>query len=245
MEPFVVEPGEGASISPIGGDRSAFKALGTQTGGTFALMEQIVPPGHGPRRHVHRREEESFYILEGEFGFEVGERQFVAGPGSFVFGPRGIPHRFWNARGADGRFLLIISPAGLEPFFEGFSRVLAESPGDLDRQAEVASRYGLEFVWWQAAGASACSAAAADRLRWCRAHQFVGGGHALADCADLRSAAFSSPQGIRSTGSVGRVCGRGSTRIEAGESMGAILRGNPLRHQGRAYGRRVFDHSPG
>lgn len=146
MEPLLVVPGEGTPISPIGGDRSFFKALGPQTGGAFALLEQTVPPGHGPRRHVHRREEESFYILEGEFGFEVGDRTFVAGPGSFVLGPRDIPHRFWNAGGADGRFLLLITPAGLEPFFAEFSRVMAESPGDLALQAEVAARYGLEFV---------------------------------------------------------------------------------------------------
>ena len=141
-----VKPGEGESISPIGGDLSFYKARGPQTGGTFALLEQAVPPGHGPRRHVHRREEESFYILEGEFGFEVGGRQFVAEPGTFVLGPRDIPHRFWNAGTTLGRFLLIITPAGLEPFFEEFSRVLAESPGDLVRRAEVAGRYGIEFV---------------------------------------------------------------------------------------------------
>lgn len=146
MEPLIVPPGVGKPISPIGADTSFFKALGSQTGGSFALMEQTVPPGHGPRRHVHRREEESFYILEGEFGFEVGDRQFVAGPGTFVLGPRDIPHRFWNAGSTDGRFLLIISPPGLESFFEEFSRALAESPGDLARQAEVAARYGLEFV---------------------------------------------------------------------------------------------------
>lgn len=146
MEPLVVPPGSGNAISPIGDDTSFFKALGSQTGGAFALMEQKVPPGHGPRKHVHRREEESFYILEGEFGFEVGDQQFVAGPGTFVLGPRDIPHRFWNAGSTEGRFLLIISPPGLEPFFEEFSRVLAESPGDLARQVAVAARYGLEFV---------------------------------------------------------------------------------------------------
>jgi mannose-6-phosphate isomerase-like protein (cupin superfamily) len=146
MEPVVVTPGEGRSISPIGGDQSFWKAKGAQTGGAFAMMEQSVPPGHGPRRHVHHREEESFYILEGEFGFEVGGRSFVAGPGTFVLGPRDIPHRFWNVGQTTGRFLLIISPPGLEPFFEEYSRVMAESPQNLVLQAEVAGRYGIEFV---------------------------------------------------------------------------------------------------
>ena len=146
MEPLVVKPGQNRTISPIGGDESFWLALGSQTRGAFAIMEQSVPPGHGPRKHVHHREDESFYILEGEFGFEVGDRQFVAGAGSFVLGPRDIPHRFWNAGKTPGRFLLILSPPGLEPFFEEFSRVMAESPDDLALQATVASRYGLEFV---------------------------------------------------------------------------------------------------
>jgi mannose-6-phosphate isomerase-like protein (cupin superfamily) len=146
MEPLVVLPGEGKSISPIGGDWSYYKALGTQTGGTFALMEQTVPPGRGPRRHVHHREEESFYILEGEFGFEVGDDHFLARPGTFVLGPRDIPHRFWNAGTRDGKFLLIISPAGLEPFFEELSRLIVEAPNDHARQAELAGRFGIEFV---------------------------------------------------------------------------------------------------
>src|SRR5262245_39524419 len=137
MDPFFVLPGAGKVISPIGDDRSVFKAVGSQTGGAFALMEQMVPPGAGPRRHVHHREEESFYILEGEFGFEVGDRGFVAGPEAFVFGPRGIPHRFWNAGTTDGRLLLLISPAGLEPFFKEFSDVLAQFPGELNRHAET------------------------------------------------------------------------------------------------------------
>src|SRR5436305_16204 len=124
MEPLLVGPGEGRLISPLVGDRTRYKAIGEQTRGNFALLEQAVPPGHGPPRHVHHREEEAFYILEGEFGFELGDRQFVAGAGTFVLGPRDIPHRFWNAGKSTGRFLLIISPAGLEPFFEEYSRAL-------------------------------------------------------------------------------------------------------------------------
>ena len=146
LQPLVVRPGEGRGISPIGGDQTFWKATGSQTGGAFAMLEQSVPPGHGPRRHVHRREEESFYILDGDFGFEVGDAQFIAGAGSFVLGPRDVPHRFWNAGSAPGRFLLLISPAGLEPFFEEFSRVVASSPNDLPLQAQVAGRYGIEFV---------------------------------------------------------------------------------------------------
>jgi mannose-6-phosphate isomerase-like protein (cupin superfamily) len=146
MTPLIVKPGEGKAISPIGTEQSFWKAIGSQTGGSFALLEQNVAPGHGPRRHVHSREDESFFILDGEIGFEVGDRSFVAGPGTFVFGPRGIPHRFWNSGTSPARFLLFISPAGMEPFLEESSRVMAESPTDLARQAALAAEYGIAFV---------------------------------------------------------------------------------------------------
>lgn len=146
LPPLFVPPGEGKKISPIGGDVTSYKVIGSDTGGKFAMLEQHVPPGHGPRRHVHSREEETFYIIEGTFGFEVGDQHITAPAGSLVLGPRDVPHRFWNAGGTDGKFLLIISPAGLEPFFEEYSRLLAEHPGDLGMQAELAGRYGMQFV---------------------------------------------------------------------------------------------------
>ena len=146
MSPLWIKPRKGELISPIGGDQTYYKVIGEQTGGHFAMLEQTVPPVQGPRKNVHTREDESFYILEGDFGFEIGDWSFVAGPGSFVFGPRDIPHRFWNAGTTTGRFLLTISSPGLEPFFTEFSNVLAAFPSDQVRQAEIAARYGLYFV---------------------------------------------------------------------------------------------------
>ena len=146
LTPKYVAPGTGKAISPIGGDHTTYKAIGAETAGNFAMLEQVVPPGHGPRKHVHRREEESFYILQGEFTFEVGDETIVASAGSFVLGPRNVPHRFWNSGSSPGKFLLIISPAGLEPFFEAFSQLIAAAPDDHVRQSELAGTYGLEFV---------------------------------------------------------------------------------------------------
>jgi hypothetical protein len=70
----------------------------------------------------------------------------VARPTASSYGPRDLPHRFWDAGSRDGWFLLIISPAGLESFFEGFSRLIAEAPDDHVHQAEPAARYGVGFV---------------------------------------------------------------------------------------------------
>ncbi|MCS6849972.1 MAG: cupin domain-containing protein [Gemmataceae bacterium] len=142
----IVAPKGGPTISPIGGDVTRYKVSGADTAGAFALLEQIVPPGHGPWRHVHSREEESFYITDGKFTFEVGDARFVATAGAMVLGPRAIPHRFWNSGPVPGKLSLLITPTGLEPFFEEFSRLLAEHPGDLATQAELAGRYGMQFV---------------------------------------------------------------------------------------------------
>jgi hypothetical protein len=85
-------------------------------------------------------------VLDGEFEIEVDDRRFVACPSTFVPGPRHVSHRFWDAGNAPGQFLLVASPPDLEPYFEEFSRLIAESPEDLARQAELASQYGFEFV---------------------------------------------------------------------------------------------------
>lgn len=147
MEDFLfLAPEEGKKISPIGGDVSFYKAYSVDTGGNYAMLLQIVPPNHGPRKHVHKNEEEAFYILQGQFGFEVGDSKLTAETGSFVLGPRGIPHKFWNSGNTTGKFLLIISPGGLEPFFEEFSQLMLEAPLDFERQAVLAGKYGITFV---------------------------------------------------------------------------------------------------
>jgi mannose-6-phosphate isomerase-like protein (cupin superfamily) len=146
MQPFIGKPGEGTVISPIGGDTTYYRATGAQSDGAFALLEQTVPPGHGPRKHVHTREEESFYIIEGTFTFEVGNDRYEVGPGGFVLGPRDVPHTFWNSGTTVGKFLLFITPAGLEPFFTEYSEVIAKFPGNKEKQAECAARYGMSFV---------------------------------------------------------------------------------------------------
>jgi len=64
------------------------------TEGQFALIEMLARKGTEPPRHVHHREDEAFYVLEGEITFYIGDETYVATPGTFVFAPRGIPHSF-------------------------------------------------------------------------------------------------------------------------------------------------------
>src|ERR671912_2955679 len=71
-----------------------FKVSSEDTGGMYALADSVVVPEGEAPLHVHHREDEGFWVLEGELTFDVGEETIKAGPGSFVFGPKGIPHRF-------------------------------------------------------------------------------------------------------------------------------------------------------
>lgn len=145
--PFIIPPGGGKVVSIIGEDKVNFKAYTQETNGQYSLMYQTVPPKHGPRKHVHTFEDEAFYVLDGEFSFEVGDQFFKGTPGTFIFGPRGIPHKFWNSGEKAANFLIILSPArGLELFFEEFAQLLHENPSDFEKQAVLAEKYGIFFV---------------------------------------------------------------------------------------------------
>src|SRR5438270_8161368 len=71
-----------------------FLATGEETQGQFALMEQCARKGNVPPRHIHHREDETFYVIEGEMTFSVGDQTIQATPGTMVFAPRDIPHSF-------------------------------------------------------------------------------------------------------------------------------------------------------
>ena len=89
---FAVGSDEGEARWWFGG-LATIKATKEQTGGQYTLVEVLNAEGEGPL-HVHHREDEGFWILEGRLSFEVGEEKIKAGPGSFVFGPKDVPHRY-------------------------------------------------------------------------------------------------------------------------------------------------------
>src|ERR1700674_4071280 len=90
---FVVRREGGEAVWFLG-TLMQLKAGGKETGGAFGLIEQVLPAGFRPPPHVHTREDEGFYIIEGRLAFSCGDRRLEAGPGSFVFLPRGIEHTF-------------------------------------------------------------------------------------------------------------------------------------------------------
>ena len=139
----VVGPGEGETIrSPIAGELT-FVARGEQTNGAVSAFDVVVPPGEGPPLHVHAREDESVWVLEGDLRFKLDGEVRWTPPGSFVFIPHGAAHCFQNAGTRPGRLVVTITPAGLERFFESLSDLSTLDPDAFRRAGAEA---GLTVV---------------------------------------------------------------------------------------------------
>jgi quercetin dioxygenase-like cupin family protein len=117
------------------------------------MAEVSVPPGGGNPPHIHRREEETFYIQQGTLTVQVGGETVTASAGDFVFLPRGVAHSFQNTGNVDAKVLLVVTPAGLEKFFEESFYPLADCPDAppmtdafMGRMLAAASNCGLEFL---------------------------------------------------------------------------------------------------
>lgn len=135
------------------GDVYRFLALGKETGGSYCLMEAKVFPGGGPPPHTHSREEEGFYVLEGEVAFYVEEERRVGTPGDSFHIPRGTVHRFHNETDQPARMLIWTAPAGIEEMFLRLGRETddpdtppAVSPEEIDRLLAIAPEYGIDIL---------------------------------------------------------------------------------------------------
>ena len=134
LKPYLLQAGAG--IPGFGPDVKAARA---STGGSLTLIESRTRGG--APRHVHTREDEYFYVVEGTLIVRCGDETFEAGPRSFVFLPRGIPHSWDVAGDGEATVLLITAPAMLEEFLRDYHA--ATSP---DARNQVAARYGLTFL---------------------------------------------------------------------------------------------------
>jgi mannose-6-phosphate isomerase-like protein (cupin superfamily) len=142
--PFAVEPGAGPVLETPTGDAITVKADTRSTNGSLTVLELLVAPGSGPAQHIHLREDEVWWVLEGDFRFKAGDAMFRASTGGMAFGPRGVPHNFQNIGDAPGRLLIITSPSGVERFFEQFAAL--PSPTDADALAAVGHANWVEFI---------------------------------------------------------------------------------------------------
>jgi quercetin dioxygenase-like cupin family protein len=151
--PVLRTAAQGRTIAVVG-DVYRFLATGDETNGKYALWEAIVPPGGGPPPHVHSREEEGFYILEGEITFQVDGVTRVATAGMFANMPVGVPHSFKNASDKPAKMLISVAPAGAEQMFfevgvvlpDGATTALPPSKAEIEKLLEVSPKYGIEIL---------------------------------------------------------------------------------------------------
>ena len=135
---------DGGERLPFNGMELVIRASAESTGGAFSIVEEINAVD--APLHIHEREDELFYILEGHHIFTVGGREIEAGPGDVVFGPRGVPHAQRRVVPRTGRTLSMFSPAGFEQFFRDLSeadRAGALGPEDMVR---ITEQHGARWV---------------------------------------------------------------------------------------------------
>jgi len=134
------------------GELLTLYATAEQTGGAFSLMEERLPKGAEPPPHVHRREDESFFLLEGQLTVRVGDQTLRARPGTFVHCPRDVPHAL-TVESDEVRMLTLCTPGGVERLFvelgePATSRTLPAHDGapDVERIVTLAAHYGAEVL---------------------------------------------------------------------------------------------------
>ena len=151
-EAKVVHAGDGKKIA-VAGDLYTFLAEGEDASRSYALWEAVVPPGGGPPPHVQSREDEGFYVLEGEITLVADGQKVIARKGSFLNIPTGVLHSFTNETEDDARMLILVAPAGMEKMFEETGTVVTDpsarptppTPQELEKMASVAQKYGIEI----------------------------------------------------------------------------------------------------
>jgi mannose-6-phosphate isomerase-like protein (cupin superfamily) len=150
---YAVAPGEGERIWIVG-DTLTFKSTGESTGGDLVLVENLTAPGGGPPPHIHTRENEFFYVLDGTFEIRIGDELHTLGPGGHAYVPRGTVHNFRNTAQTPSRILVGFTPGGMERFFRESGRPATDDgpapaldEDEIARTSVAARKYGLEVAF--------------------------------------------------------------------------------------------------
>lgn len=152
LKPVIVPPAGGDTVFLVG-DTYTTLLSGHQTGGTFTLLEALVPPDTGPPPHRHEAEDETFILVEGSIDFHLAGETHQAAAGSVIFVPKGAVHSFRNKGTGPAKMLFMYSPAGMEGMFTeigkpGTRNVQAPplDPADIAAMIAVAGKYKFTIV---------------------------------------------------------------------------------------------------
>jgi quercetin dioxygenase-like cupin family protein len=147
-----VPAGEGPSIWAVA-DTYTIKATATQTKGSMGFIDASVPPGGGPTPHAHNDQDETFYMLAGHLEFLDGDHTFTAGPGDFIYVPRGVRHRFTNKGVQTARMIFLFTPGGPEEIWLELSEKARAgeqapplTPEDMPRYMDIGRRTNVDLL---------------------------------------------------------------------------------------------------
>jgi quercetin dioxygenase-like cupin family protein len=128
---------------PVLGDHVDLLVTQDMTGGVSVTLLETSPPGGGPPPHQHKNEDETFFVVEGEYEFLVDGQWIRASAGDSFYRARGTLHTFRNCGATAGRILTFVTPGGFQSYLEEISPLSV--PDDLGKLFEISSRYGISF----------------------------------------------------------------------------------------------------
>ncbi|TAG07600.1 MAG: cupin domain-containing protein [Verrucomicrobia bacterium] len=153
-QPKIVGPNDGTCVWAMG-IHVKVRVTSDDTAGAYSTFEDVVPPGAGPPPHIHSREDENMFVLEGELEANLGGKIHTVGAGTFIHMPKGVSHSFKNKTNKPARMLLTYTPAGFEKWFfeigtpttaDATDHPIQPTPGDIKRAVASAITYGVTFV---------------------------------------------------------------------------------------------------
>lgn len=134
------------------GNRFTVRLSSVESAGALTMLEVVAPAGAGPPLHVHHREAEVFYVLEGRMTYRAGDQSYELGPGSSIYLPRDVPHAFRVTGDAPARFLALTTPGGIEALYEQLRRLpdgdglpAGPSAEEIGRWTQTAPAFGLQM----------------------------------------------------------------------------------------------------
>jgi len=142
--PIILAPGAGAVHNVLGAPYR-FLATSAETAGAFALIEGIAPPQSGVPLHLHTREDETFFILEGSLEVRCGDSAVTLNKSSMAFLPRNVAHAYRNTSNMSAKYLVFMTPGGFEKCLEEFARLPAGAPPTPETIVAIGQKYGVQF----------------------------------------------------------------------------------------------------
>jgi quercetin dioxygenase-like cupin family protein len=138
-------------VPPDGGKKLEFRSVthkltGQQTGGAYYLFESVFGPGNGNRLHIHRREDEVAYVLEGALEIRLADQTMVVKAGSVAHLPKNVPHAIRNPLKTPSRYLFMTIPAGLDGWFDALETAQRDGTLDDAMYRKLSLDYGIEWL---------------------------------------------------------------------------------------------------